>query len=81
MPVRYLSAGQKRRLALARLKIRKAPLWLLDEPATALDEEGQKLLLGLLARHRAEGGMAVLATHQKTGFKDAKHLALDGARV
>jgi heme exporter protein A len=76
--VRHLSAGQKRRLALTRLVLGDAPLWLLDEPATALDDKGQALLAGLIEKHRAKGGIAIVATHQKTDFKNARHLVLDG---
>jgi heme exporter protein A len=78
-PVRYLSAGQKRRLALARLAMIEAPMWLLDEPSTALDGKGQGLLEQLVAKHRAGGGAAVIATHHDADFGDAQHLALDGA--
>ena len=59
-----LSAGQQRRVALARLLVSAAPLWILDEPLTALDDEGRNLVGELLARHRASGGAAVCATHQ-----------------
>lgn len=60
----HLSAGQKRRLSLARLLIKPLPLWILDEPATALDAEGQKLLLQLIIQQLESGGMVLLATHQ-----------------
>lgn len=59
----YLSAGQQRRLALARLLVSPRPLWLLDEPSAALDGEGQALLARLIGRHLADGGIAVIATH------------------
>jgi heme exporter protein A len=75
--VRHLSAGQKKRLALARLLLRKAPLWLLDEPATALDEDGQTLLNDLIRQHRADNGLVVLASHHKTSFAGAEHLVLE----
>jgi heme exporter protein A len=77
-PIRYLSAGQKRRLALTRLAIGDALLWLLDEPVVSLDEAGRDLLAKTLARHRTQGGMAIIATHQPDDFKNAQHLALDG---
>lgn len=64
LPARYLSAGQKRRLALARLMASPAPLWLLDEPVTALDTRSVGLFEAAVARHREIGGMAVVATHQ-----------------
>ncbi len=63
IPARLLSAGQRRRLALARVAGSSAPLWLLDEPANALDAEAQGLFAHALARHRAEGGLAVIALH------------------
>jgi heme exporter protein A len=64
-PARMLSAGQRRRLALARLLVSPRPLWLLDEPSTALDAEGQETLAGLMARHLSGGGLAVVATHSE----------------
>jgi heme exporter protein A len=59
----YLSAGQQRRLALARLLVSLRPVWLLDEPTAALDAQGQGLLAGLLTDHLAAGGLTVIATH------------------
>jgi heme exporter protein A len=64
LPVRVLSAGQKRRVMLARLALRKAPLWVLDEPFTALDVKAVDLLSQLITDHVAGGGMAVLTSHQ-----------------
>jgi len=61
-PVRVLSAGQKRRVALCRLALRPVPLWLLDEPLTALDEQAREAFLTLLERH-LQTGIAVIATH------------------
>jgi heme exporter protein A len=63
LPARVLSAGQKRRLALARLVAIRRKLWLLDEPDTALDAEGRATLLQIIAEHRASGGLVVLASH------------------
>ena len=63
LPGRYLSSGQRRRLAIARILVGGAPLWLLDEPTTALDDDGVDRLGRVLARHRASGGMVVAATH------------------
>lgn len=71
-----LSAGQQRRVALARLRLDTSSLWLLDEPFTALDVEGQDLVRDLIARHRADGGSALCATHQDLGVPDATELAL-----
>lgn len=59
----YLSSGQLRRLALARLLVSVRPIWLLDEPSAALDAEGEALLGRLIDAHRARGGVAVVATH------------------
>lgn len=64
LPVRHLSQGQRRRVGLARLMLSKRALWLLDEPATALDAAGLTLFCEVLDRHLAEGGLAVLSTHQ-----------------
>ncbi|MGD9941851.1 MAG: cytochrome c biogenesis heme-transporting ATPase CcmA [Burkholderiaceae bacterium] len=64
LPFARLSAGQRRRLSLARLSLAHRPLWLLDEPGTALDTEGQQRLVELLDEHLALGGIAVVATHQ-----------------
>jgi heme exporter protein A len=65
LPARSLSAGQKRRLALARLTLDPATLWILDEPATNLDAEGFALVEHLLKEHVARGGIAVAAAHQR----------------
>lgn len=75
---RFLSAGQKRRLTLARLLIGEASLWLLDEPMTALDAAGQDILCACIARHRARGGIAIVATHQEMALPDARRFAMDG---
>ena len=63
LPARVLSSGQKRRLALARLALAPAPLWLLDEPTTGLDAASVARLGPLLAAHRAAGGIVIAATH------------------
>lgn len=76
LPARYLSAGQKRRLALARLMASPAPLWLLDEPVTALDARSVGLFEAAVARHREIGGMAVVATHQDLTMPGADDLNL-----
>ncbi len=71
-----LSAGQRRRLALARLAIAETPVWLLDEPAVSLDDDGVALLTAMIGRHRAHGGLVVVATHQPTGLPDARTVRL-----
>jgi heme exporter protein A len=66
LPARFLSAGQRRRTTLARLALGRAQpaqLWLLDEPTTALDQDGQAVLSNLIERHRAGGGRVMLASH------------------
>lgn len=75
VPGRGLSAGQRRRLALSRLLIDPRPVWLLDEPAAALDVDGRKLLDQLVATHRAGGGALVVAIHGE-GFPSPKTLDL-----
>ena len=64
VPVRYLSTGQKKRAALARLLAQDAPIWLLDEPLNGLDTDGAALVEELLREHCAGGGVAVVASHQ-----------------
>jgi heme exporter protein A len=68
MRARHLSAGQRRRVALAMLKLSGAQLWLLDEPTTNLDGEGRALLAEWARRHVEDGGLAVIATHQPDEF-------------
>lgn len=65
LPVRSFSAGQRRRVALARLSLWGAKLWLLDEPATNLDAAGQAVFESLLRQHLAAGGAAIVATHRR----------------
>ncbi|PWI35083.1 heme ABC transporter ATP-binding protein CcmA [Vibrio albus] len=64
IPVAQLSAGQQRRVALARLWMSKQPLWILDEPLTAIDKQGVRVLEQLFLSHTNNGGMVVLTTHQ-----------------
>lgn len=65
----YLSSGQLRRLALARLLVSKRPIWLLDEPSATLDAEGELLLGRLIEGHRAGGGISVVATHHNLALQ------------
>jgi heme exporter protein A len=76
LPTGWLSAGQKRRVALGRLFIAPRPLWILDEPATALDRAAQDRLAGEMASHRRSGGIIVAATHAPLGLEDANELRL-----
>jgi heme exporter protein A len=78
LPGRYLSAGQKRRLALARLLVSAAPLWLLDEPRTGLDADAERRLDHAIRRHRDGGGMVVMALHGGERPEDARTLDLAG---
>ena len=64
LPLRALSAGQQRRVALARMLLADVPLWLMDEPFTNLDREGRKLVMQLTEEHLAKGGLCVMAAHQ-----------------
>jgi heme exporter protein A len=76
LPVRFLSAGQKRRVLLARLVTRKARLWILDEPFTALDTKAVDMLGGLVGEHLGEGGMAVVTSHQAIPIPGGKAVEL-----
>ncbi len=77
MPGKFLSAGQKRRAALARLLAAPAPLWLLDEPSLALDRASVAALEAAIGRHRAGGGLAVIATHTELDLPRAAELRVD----
>jgi len=76
LPARMLSAGQRRRLALARIFASHAPLWLLDEPTNGLDAEAEAMFADILADHRAKGGMAAIALHGERAPVNAVVLAL-----
>ena len=76
VPARFLSAGQKRRLALARLALSVAPLWLLDEPTVGLDVASQERVGAVLRTHRARGGIVVAATHVPLPLADVAELRL-----
>jgi heme exporter protein A len=78
IPVSYLSAGQRRRVAIARLLVAPRPLWLLDEPTTALDAASQMRLASLMKDHLGAGGLIVAATHGDLGLA-ARELRLGGA--
>lgn len=76
LPARVLSSGQRRRLALARLLLGRAELWLLDEPTVGLDAQAVARLGEVLARHRAAGGAVIAATHLPLPLPGAEELAL-----
>ena len=80
LPAGYLSAGQLRRLGLARLLVAKRPLWLLDEPTASLDAASQAALAAIVTEHIAGGGMAIVATHSPLGIAEMRELKL-GERV
>ena len=78
LPAAYLSAGQRRRLSIARLLAVRRPIWLLDEPTSALDAAGQTLFAGLMNDHLGRGGLIIAATHAPLGIA-AKELRIGGA--
>ncbi len=78
LPAAFLSAGQRRRLSIARLLSVKRPIWLLDEPTTALDAAGQVVFAALMREHLAAGGLIVAATHAPLGI-GARELRIGGA--
>jgi heme exporter protein A len=77
LPAAYLSAGQRRRLSMARLLATPRPIWLLDEPTSALDAAGQALFVDLINDHLARGGLVMAATHAPLGVP-AKELRIRG---
>lgn len=76
LAARRLSAGQRRRIGLARLMLDRSPIWVLDEPLTALDDDGQALFTQLLTRHLDCGGLALLATHHDLAPAPARVLRM-----
>ncbi len=74
-----LSAGQKKRLSLARLLVANRALWLLDEPTSSLDKQGDELVVSLIDNHLERGGIAIIATHLDLNIKNAKTLILEKA--
>ena len=77
MPAAYLSAGQRRRLSLARLLVCYRPIWLLDEPTSALDTTSEHKLEILMAEHLSDGGLIIAATHAPLGLIEPRQLHLD----
>lgn len=76
VPVRFLSTGQKKRAALARLIAQGAPVWLLDEPLNGLDSSAVQLVETIVAEHCAAGGLAVVASHQPIALPGAQRIEL-----
>lgn len=76
IPAAYLSAGQRRRLGLARLLVARRPLWLLDEPTVSLDAASVETLAGIVKEHLAGGGLVLAATHVPLGLDGARELRL-----
>lgn len=78
LPFGYLSAGQQRRFAMAKLLVAWRPIWILDEPTAALDASADLMFTGLVKTHLAKGGIAVAATHQPLGLDHAQELRMTG---
>lgn len=81
LPFGYLSAGQQRRAALARLLVAYRPVWLMDEPTAALDTASERMVEALIAGHRATGGIVIAATHQALDVPGAQMLTMTGFTV
>jgi len=81
LPAVYLSAGQRRRLSVARLLTVNRPIWLLDEPASSLDAAAQQRLSELMRAHLADGGLILAATHGPIGLEGARELRLDDPAI
>lgn len=78
LPFGYLSAGQQRRMAMAKLLCAWRPVWLLDEPTAALDVQSEELFAGLMREHLAKGGIIIAATHQDLGLEGSQRLEMKG---
>ncbi|PDT06249.1 heme ABC exporter ATP-binding protein CcmA [Rhizobium chutanense] len=78
LPFGYLSAGQQRRIAFAKLLVAHRPVWILDEPTAALDASADRLLAGLIEAHLAKGGIVLAATHQPLGLENVQEMKMTG---
>ncbi|RWM91568.1 MAG: heme ABC exporter ATP-binding protein CcmA [Mesorhizobium sp.] len=78
LPFGYLSTGQRRRAAIAKLLVSRRPLWLLDEPTAGLDKASEERFGGLMREHLEEGGIIIAATHLPLGIEGAKELRMTG---
>ncbi len=78
LPFGYLSAGQQRRFAFAKLLVAWRPIWILDEPTAALDAAADRMFARLVSVHLAKGGIVLAATHQPLGLEGAKELRMKG---
>ena len=78
LPFGYLSAGQQRRFAFAKLLVAHRPIWLLDEPMAALDTSADRLFAALISKHQRKGGIVLAATHQPLGLSNVRELRMKG---
>lgn len=77
LPASYLSAGQKRRVSIAKLLVSYKPVWLVDEPTAALDKNSEEIFAGLVEDHLSNGGIAIAATHKPLGLSATKSKTLN----
>ncbi|AGB72782.1 MULTISPECIES: heme ABC exporter ATP-binding protein CcmA [Rhizobium] len=78
LPFGYLSAGQQRRIAFAKLLVAHRPIWILDEPTAALDSSADRLFAELITAHQKKGGIVLAATHQPLGLENAQEMRMTG---
>ncbi|MEB2847603.1 heme ABC exporter ATP-binding protein CcmA [Rhizobiales bacterium RZME27] len=78
LPFGYLSAGQQRRMAFAKLLVAWKPVWILDEPTAALDVSAESVFTALIKTHLSQGGIVLAATHQPLGLENARELKMTG---
>lgn len=78
LPFGYLSAGQQRRVAFAKLLVAHRPIWILDEPTAALDTAADQLFTDLISAHQRKGGIVLAATHQPLGLENVQEMRMIG---